>query len=508
MSLAVSRGLNVAVPLLFESSLPGLCGTRSAPHRFDEAAYDGRLGGLHRCDTIGLPELSEPQVMRHFVTLSAKNYCIDTGIYPLGSCSMKYNPRVNEKVARLDGLANIHPNQPEGTVQGILQIMYELGEALKAITGMADITLTPAAGAHGELTGLMAIKKALSEREERGRNIIIVPESAHGTNPASAVMCGFKVVSVQANKEGTVDMDVFKAILEKYEGKVAGMMLTNPNTLGIFEGEIKNMADLIHEQGGYFYMDGANLNALMGNALVDDFGVDAMHINIHKTFSTPHGGGGPGGGPVVFSELLAPYCPIPKVVKNPDGSYHLMDEADAPDTTLGRVKGFAGQVGLMVRALAYIKAMGAEGLTQASRDAILNANYLQHELTEGGLTAPFEGPNMHEFVLSDHYLKGTSVTTMDMAKGLLDAGHHPPTVYFPLVVSGAMLIEPTESEPLTSLDRFAGDLIGLADKAHGCQDDTCEMKSSPTLTPVRRCDEVGAAKNPVLRWVKPRGVDL
>ncbi|KAG9390219.1 hypothetical protein J8273_8259 [Carpediemonas membranifera] len=501
MSLAVSRGLNVAVPLLFESTLPQLCGTRCEPHRFGECCVNGRLGGLQRTESIGLPELSEPQVMRHYVTLSSKNYSIDTGIYPLGSCTMKYNPRVNEKVARLDGLANIHPNQPEGTVQGILQVMYELGEALKTITGMPEITLAPAAGSHGELTGLMAMKTAMMHRGEHGRNIIIVPESAHGTNPASAVMCGFKVVSVQANKEGTVDMDAFKAILEKYEGKVAGMMLTNPNTLGIFESEIKNMADLIHEQGGYFYMDGANLNALMGNALVHDFGVDAMHINLHKTFSTPHGGGGPGAGPVVFSELLAPYCPMPKVVKNPDGTYHLMEEDEAPETSLGRVKGFAGQVGIMIRALAYIMALGGEGITQSSRDAILNANYLQHQLMEGGVSAPFGDTNcLHECVMSDHHLKGTSVTTMDIAKGLLDEGHHPPTVYFPLVVSGAMLIEPTESEPITSLDGFAKSVVGLAQKAHAAEADVAEMHATPMHTPVRRCDEAGAARKPILKW--------
>ncbi len=321
------------------------------------------------------------------------------------NCTMKYNPRINEKVCRLPGLADIHPNQPESTVQGMLAVLWNLQEALKTITGMPGITIAPAAGSHGELTGLMAMKQALSERDEHGRNIMIVPESAHGTNPASAVMCGFKVVSVRANKEGTVDLDAFNALLEKHQGKVAGMMLTNPNTLGIFERDIKAMADSIHAAGGYFYCDGANFNALMGSALVSSFDVDAMHINVHKTFSTPHGGGGPGAGPVVFSERLIDHAPVPQVVRE-GNTFRLVDETERP-ATLGRVKGFVGQIGVLVRALAYIMALGPDGIAQSSKDAIMNANYLQARLKDT-YTAPFGDHHcLHECVMSDAHLKGT-----------------------------------------------------------------------------------------------------
>ena len=456
-----------------------------------------RLGGVRRTADLDLPGLSEPETMRHFVRLSQRNYAIDLGVFPLGSCTMKHNPRLNEKTARLPGFADIHPMQPQKTVQGALELIDELAGWLKTLTGMPAVAMSPKAGAHGELCGMLAIRKAIEARGELGkRTRVLVPASAHGTNPATAVQCGFTVDEIAANERGRVDMAAFRKKLERTDD-VAGIMLTNPNTCGLFETDIREIADLIHDAGGYFYCDGANFNAIVGRVRPGDLGVDAMHINLHKTFSTPHGGGGPGSGPTVLSEALAPFAPVPYVVKDADG-FRLVEEEDASDADpFGRMCAFHGQMGMFVRALTYMLSHGADGLKQAAEDAVLNANYVQARL-KTTMSPAFDGYCMHEALFSSAFLKGTGAETLDLAKGLIDEGYHPMTVYFPLVVPGAMLIEPTETESKQELDRFCDALASVAKKATSGQVDG--LKAAPLLAPAKRLDETAAARKPVLRW--------
>ncbi|MGB4107378.1 MAG: aminomethyl-transferring glycine dehydrogenase subunit GcvPB [Alphaproteobacteria bacterium] len=454
-----------------------------------------RTGRPARGD-IGLPQVSEPQALRHFVRMSTWNYSIDHGFFPLGSCTMKHNPRLNEKMARLPGFAHIHPKQPDETVQGALRLMHELQNWLAELTNLPGVCLTPAAGAHGELAGLMTIRRAHEMKGNKEKKVLLIPDSAHGTNPATATMCGFTVRNIPTKETGRLTLAAFKEALG--DGKdVAGMMVTNPNTCGLFETEIVAIADLLHKHGAYFYCDGANFNALVGKIRPGDFGVDVMHINLHKTFSTPHGGGGPGSGPICCTAELAKYMPVPTVIKKGD-AYKLETEADRPET-LGRLKGFQGQFGMFVRALAYMMSHGADGLKQVSEDAVLNANYILAQLKDDYF-APFahQGPCMHEALLTDKKQKEQGVTTLDIAKALCERGIHPMTVYFPLVVSGAMLIEPTETESKDSIDHFVGVMKDFAKDiaAGGGQ----KFHDYPLSTPRRRLDEVKAAREPKLRW--------
>ena len=452
------------------------------------------LGDFARKDAIGLPGLTEPEAMRHYVRLSQKNYAIDLGVYPLGSCTMKHTPRLNEKMARLPGFGDLHPLQPESTVQGALALMDQLSHWLTTLTGMPAVALSPKAGAHGELCGMLAIRAKLDADGQTKRRRVLVPDSAHGTNPATAVQCGFTVDEIPSDDTGRVDLEALKG---KLGDDVAGIMLTNPNTCGLFERDIRTIADLIHEAGGYFYCDGANFNAIVGRVRPGDLGVDAMHINLHKTFSTPHGGGGPGAGPTVFSEALAPYAPVPYVVKDGDAWKLVERNEDAEGAPFGRMSAFHGQMGMFVRALSYMMSHGADGLKQASEDAVLNANYLL-ALLDGPMTRAFDGYCMHEALFNDNFLKDTGVETLDFAKAMIDEGYHPMTMYFPLVVHGALLIEPTESESKTSLDRFADTLLALAEAAKAGE--TERFKQAPVHAPLRRLDETQAARQPVLRW--------
>jgi glycine dehydrogenase subunit 2 len=491
-TLSGNRGLMIEEKMIFEMGSPGRIGVdlpEPAPVTLD------RLAGCRRAAPIGLPDLGEPQVVRHYTRLSQKNYGIDTGFYPLGSCTMKHNPRLAEKMARLPGLADLHPFQPVSTVQGALQVIDSLAFWLKSLTGMPAIAMSPAAGAHGEWCGLMAIRACHEDRGQGHRRRVLVPESAHGTNPASAAMCGYTVDSIPAKANGRVDLEALKA---KLGDDVACLMLTNPNTCGLFESEILDIAAAIHAAGAYFYCDGANFNAIVGRVRVADLGIDAMHINLHKTFATPHGGGGPGAGPTVLSAALAPYAPLPFVVHGENGFDLIEHAAQAPDARpFGRVKGYHGQFGVFVRALAYIQSMGADGLRQASTDAVLNANYLLATLKDD-LSASFDGPCMHECLFDDSFLKDTGISTLDFAKALIDEGYHPMTMYFPLVVHGALLMEPTETESKETLDQFAAVVRGLAAKAKAGHAD--DFRQSPRLTPRRRLDETLAARSPVLRW--------
>lgn len=454
-----------------------------------------RTGQKARED-IGLPQVSEPQALRHFVRMSTWNYSIDHGFFPLGSCTMKHNPRLNEKLARLPGFAHIHPKQPDETVQGALKLMHQLQHWLAELTNLPGVCLTPAAGAHGELAGLLTIRRAHELKGNKHKTVLLVPDSAHGTNPATATMCGFTVRNIPTKDTGRLTLTAFKEALG--DGKdVAGMMVTNPNTCGLFETEIVEIADLLHKAGGYFYCDGANFNALVGKIRPGDFGVDVMHINLHKTFSTPHGGGGPGSGPICCTAELAKYMPVPTVIKKGD-QYKLETETDRPET-LGRLKGFQGQFGMHVRALAYMMSHGADGLKQVSEDAVLNANYILAELKDD-YHAPFahQGPCMHEALLTDKKQKEAGVTTLDIAKGLCERGIHPMTVYFPLVVPGAMLIEPTETESKDSIDHFIKVMKEFASDVRGGGGE--KFHAFPLSTPRRRLDEVKAAREPKLRW--------
>ncbi len=451
-----------------------------------------RLGGLGRDSEIGLPGLSEPETVRHFVRLSQKNYAIDMGPFPLGSCTMKHNPRLNEKIARLPGFADLPPLAPQSCVQGALELIDMLAHWLKELTGMPAVAMSPKAGAHGELCGMMAIKAAIEARGEGAkRTRVLAPESAHGTNPATAVQCGFTVEEIPADATGRVDLAALK---EKLGDDVAAIMVTNPNTCGLFERDIRAIADAVHDAGGYFYCDGANFNAIAGKVRPGDLGVDAMHINLHKTFSTPHGGGGPGAGPTVLAAALETFAPVPFVVRR-DGEYHLVETQSAE--SFGRMTAFHGQMGMFTRALAYMMSHGVDGVRQVAEDAVLNANYVLARLkTE--MTPAFDGYCMHEALFDDRFLKDTGVETIDFAKAMIDEGYHPMTMYFPLVVHGAMLIEPTESESKRELDLFCDALLSLAKRAKSGEAEA--FKAAPVYAPRRRLDETAAARKPVLRW--------
>lgn len=436
-----------------------------------------------------LPEVCEGDIARHFTLLSRRNHGVDSGFYPLGSCTMKYNPKINEDVAGLEGFTGVHPYQQTDTVQGCLQILCEMDKMLSEITGMERFTLQPAAGAHGELTGLMIIKAYHQSRGDTGRMKIIVPDSAHGTNPASAVLAGFEVVEVKSNARGGVDIDALKHAVG---ADTAGLMLTNPNTLGLFDENIKEIATIIHEAGGLLYYDGANANAILGICRPGDMGFDVVHLNLHKTFSTPHGGGGPGSGPVGVKKALVPFLPVP-VVEVDANKYRL--DFDHPQT-IGRVKSFYGNFGIILRAYSYIRTMGPDGLRKVSETAVLNANYLMNRLKDQ-FTIPYDRTCMHEFVLSGQRQEEKGVRTLDMAKRLLDFGYHPPTIYFPLIIHEAMMLEPTETESIETLNRFAETLLNIADEADQ-EPDT--VRNAPYNTVVTRLDEVKAARTPLLRW--------
>ncbi len=494
-----SKGLDQAEALIFERG-----GVENTGVDFPAPKdLKTRLGGLERTAPIGLPGLSEPETMRHYVRLSRKNYAIDLGLYPLGSCTMKHNPRLNEKVARMPGFADVHPLQPASTVQGAYEVMDVLAHWLLTLTGMPAVALSPKAGAHGEFCGMMAIRARLDADGQTHRRRVLVPESAHGTNPATAVQCGFTVDEIPADAGGRVDMAALKA---KLGDDVAGIMLTNPNTCGLFERDIREIADLIHGCGGYFYCDGANFNAIVGRVRPGDLGIDAMHINLHKTFSTPHGGGGPGAGPTVLSEALAPFAPLPLLMvdrDNPKGmaimhmAEHESELAGKDLHPFGRMAAFHGQMGMFTRALTYMMSHGADGLKQVADDAVLNANYILARL-KPVMTPAFEGTCMHEALFDDRFLKGTGVTTLDFAKAMIDEGYHPMTMYFPLVVHGAMLIEPTETESKGGLDRFIDVMEALAVAAKAGE--TARFQAAPVHAPIKRLDETRAARQPVLRW--------
>ncbi|MBP6031072.1 MAG: aminomethyl-transferring glycine dehydrogenase subunit GcvPB [Sphingobium sp.] len=493
-----NRALMLEEPLIFEIGSTDRTGVDMA----DAPPAQSRLGALARTAPIGLPGLSEQETVRHYTRLSRQNYAIDLGLFPLGSCTMKHNPRLNEKVARMPGFADLHPLSPQSAVQGALAVIHELGEWLKTLTGMAAVAMSPKAGAHGELCGLLSIRAALEARGD-ARSVILVPESAHGTNPATAAFCGYAVEDIPATPEGRVDLAALQARLGP---DVAAVMITNPNTCGLFERDMKRIADAVHAAGAFVYCDGANFNAIVGRVRPGDLGVDAMHINLHKTFSTPHGGGGPGSGPVVLSEALAPYAPLPIVEKDAEGVFHLIEEETAGAHhagTFGRMVAFHGQMGMFTRALAYILSHGADGLRQVAEDAVLNANYILRSL-EDVLDAPFgfSGPCMHEALFSD---KGVAdgFSTLDIAKGLIDEGYHPMTMYFPLVVHGAMLIEPTETESKAALDQFIMALRSVAERAKAGDE---ALKGAPWFAPRRRLDETLAARKPKLVWEEAAGL--
>jgi glycine dehydrogenase subunit 2 len=484
------HGLVQDEPLIFE-----LGGWSKTGVDLPEVELDASdLAGLTRDAPIGLPGLSEPETLRHYVRLSQKNHAIDLAMYPLGSCTMKHNPRLNEKMARLPGFADIHPLQPQSTVPGAIALMDQLAHWLKTLTGMPAVALSPKAGAHGELCGLLAIRAALEARGD-ARRTVLAPVSAHGTNPATAALAGYRVTEIAQTADGRVDIADLAA---KLGPDVAAVMVTNPNTCGLFERDVIEIARLTHEAGAFFYCDGANFNAIVGRVRPGDLGVDAMHINLHKTFSTPHGGGGPGAGPVVFSEALAPFAPAPWVVSGSDGPRLVERNEGEAAQAFGRLCAFHGQMGMYVRALAYMLSHGSDGLRQVAEDAVLNANYVKARLSEV-MTAAFpDGPCMHEALFDDAWLEGTGVTTLDMAKALIDEGFHPMTVYFPLVVRGAMLIEPTETEPKREIDRFCDAMLELAAAAKA--GDVDRFKGAPFKAPLRRLDETAAARKPRLRW--------
>ncbi|MGA8743700.1 MAG: aminomethyl-transferring glycine dehydrogenase subunit GcvPB [Terracidiphilus sp.] len=508
--------------LVFEKSSPGKKAYKLPPLDVPEVDAAALLGDAHRKTPGQLPELSEIEIIRHFTRLSTWNYAIDLGMYPLGSCTMKYNPRVNEFVARIEGLAEAHPYRPESLAQGALEIIDLLQRCLIEITGMDTITLQPAAGAHGEFTGILLVR-AWHESQGNARRKIIIPDSAHGTNPATAAICGYQVENLKSNADGGIDLE---ALTRQVDEDTAALMLTNPSTLGVFENEIHKIADILHAKGALLYMDGANMNALVGKVRPGDFGVDVMHLNLHKTFSTPHGGGGPGSGPVACKKFLESFLPTPVLVRKPSqdspqnmsapsfrqllgekvgnhetqsasGSLHW--DYNRPHS-VGRVRAFYGNTGMFIRALAYILANGPDGLRQTTEDAVLNANYIRKNL-EDLYDLPYKTPSMHEVVFSDKKQAAKGVKTGDIAKRLIDYGFHPYTVSFPLIVHGALMIEPTESESLEELDLFIQAMRSIAKEV----EETPEVvKSAPHSTRVSRLDEVTAARKPILRWKPER----
>ncbi len=486
MISAEGRGLVLDEKLLFEQSREGRVGYSLAKLDVPVALPDG---ALCRDEITDFPELSEVDVIRHYTRLSTWNYGVDSGFYPLGSCTMKYNPKVNEAAARLPGFAEIHPQTPEALNQGALELMYTLQNNLAEVSGFQEVTLQPAAGAQGEFVGMLMIR-AWHEARGQKRNKVIIPDTAHGTNPASAALCGYEVVTVAS--DGVISKESIAAVMDD---DVAALMVTNPNTLGLFESDIREICDLIHERGGLVYSDGANFNALMGVSRPGDIGIDVMHFNLHKTFSTPHGGGGPGAGPVGVVEELVPYLPKPVVVKDGD-SYKL--DYDRPNS-IGRVKSFYGHFGILVRAYCYILSLGGEGLKRATELAVLNANYVRARL-EGEYSLPYQQRSLHEVVFSESAL-ANECHTLDVAKRLIDYGFHPPTIYFPLVVAGALMIEPTETESKQMIDDFCDALLAIAEEAKTAPE---KLKMAPVRAKVKRLDEATAARKPKLRWEADR----
>ena len=484
--------------LIFERSQPGRIGYRLPPLDVEEEPLNDLVPKeFQRQDDLeGVPEVSEVDVIRHFVRMSTWNYSIDLGMYPLGSCTMKYNSRLNERVARIPGFANLHPLAEEHEAQGALEVIYDLQQHLAEITGLPGVSLQPAAGAHGEMTGIMIIRAFLDARDGAAashRRTMLIPDSAHGTNPASAHLSGFSVKTIRSTPEGLTDLDHLRELCA--HGEVAGLMLTNPNTLGLFERNIKEICEIVHEAGGLVYMDGANMNALVGVARPGDMGVDVIHLNLHKTFSTPHGGGGPGCGPCCCTKELEPFLPVPRIVKK--GDVFSLDN-DQPKS-IGRVKAFFGNYGMMLRALAYTLTHGYDGLREATEAAVLNARYIARGLSDD-YDKPFNSPPMHEVVFTDKRQTRKGVHTLDIAKRLIDYGFHPMTIYFPLIVQGAMLIEPTESVGRQELDQFIDAMKSIAREA---VEDPELVLNAPHNTRIGRLDEAAAARKPVLRW-KPK----
>lgn len=482
--------LNKEEKLIFELSVPGRNTNLLPECDVDETDITDMIPAeLLRKEEADLPELGEVDVVRHFTHLSQKNYGVDSGFYPLGSCTMKYNPKVNEEVSRLDGFLKVHPYQPEETVQGCLELLYKTDRFLCEITGMDRFTLQPAAGAHGEMTGLMIIKAYHENNRDYKRKKIIVPDSAHGTNPASAATAGFEVVEVKSNERGGVDIDALKELMSD---EIAGLMLTNPNTLGLFDENIDLIAKIVHDAGGLLYYDGANANAIIGISRPGDMGFDVVHLNLHKTFSTPHGGGGPGSGPVGVKKHLEPFLPKP-VAEFDNGKYYF--DYDRP-LSIGKVKSFYGNFLVVVKAYAYIRSLGAEGLRRVSEAAVLNANYIKEKLKKY-YHLPYDRTCMHEVVFSGQEQKKYGVSTLDIAKRLLDFGYHPPTIYFPLIVKEAFMVEPTETESKETLDEFIEAMIEIANEA---ETDPEKLLQAPHSTPVLRLDEANAARRPVLKY--------
>jgi len=490
-----SQHINQNEGLIFERSRPGRVGYHLSALDVEAEPIEQFLAPQDRRedDLAGLPEVSEVDVIRHFTRISTWNYAVDLGMYPLGSCTMKYNPKLNERVSRFEGFAAAHPYLPDELAQGNLRLLKDLEEALAEITGMAAVSLQPAAGAQGEMTGLMTIRKCLESRGN-ARKYVIIPDSAHGTNPASAAICGYEVKTIKSGSDGSVDLDNLRAVVND---EVAALMLTNPSTLGMFEEKIEEVCRIVHEAGGLVYMDGANMNALVGVTRPGDMGVDVLHLNLHKTFSTPHGGGGPGAGPIAVTSELAPFLPFPRVVEEsaPDGTTRLRLDYDRPNS-VGRVRAFHGNFSVLVRALCYIVTLGPKGLREATETAVLNANYIAHHLRDDYEMA-YEGKPMHEVVFNDKRQQANGVHTLDIAKRLIDYGFHPMTVYFPLIVPGSIMIEPTESEGREELDLFIDAMRSIAQEARENPD---LVRQAPHHTRIGRLDEATAARRPVLRW--------
>ncbi|MFN6204598.1 MAG: aminomethyl-transferring glycine dehydrogenase subunit GcvPB [Acidobacteriota bacterium] len=491
----VSTHINQNEGLIFERSRPGRVGYRLPDLDVEAVPVESLLEGRNlRDDSLsGLPEVSEVDVIRHFTRISTWNYAVDLGMYPLGSCTMKYNPKLNERVSRFDGFAAAHPYTPDELAQGNLQLLYDLERSLCEITGLAAVSLQPAAGAQGEMTGLMTIRKCLESRGD-ARKYVIIPDSAHGTNPASAAICGYQVKTIKSGPDGSVDLENLKNVLDQ---DVAALMLTNPSTLGLFEEKIEEICRLVHEAGGLVYMDGANMNALVGVTRPGDMGVDVIHLNLHKTFSTPHGGGGPGAGPIAVTSELEPFLPFPRVVaeQGVDGQTTFRLDYNRPQS-VGRVRAFHGNFSVLVRALCYIVSLGPDGLREATETAVLNANYIAHHLKDDYEIA-YDGKPMHEVVFTDKRQQAYGVHTLDIAKRLIDYGFHPMTVYFPLIVPGAIMIEPTESEGREEIDLFIDALKSIAREA---RENPELVKKAPHQTRIGRLDEATAARKPVLRW--------
>ena len=489
----VRQHVTLDEPLLFEHSSPGKSGCQLPPLDVPRVEPEAALGaGLVRRDIPGFPEVSEVGVVRHFTRLSSWNYAIDLGLYPLGSCTMKYNPRLNEAVARIDGIASAHPYQPESLSQGLFKIQMTLEAYLADICGMQAVTVQPAAGAHGELTGLLLIR-AFHEAAGDARRVVLIPDSAHGTNPATASIAGYEAHEIPSNASGRIDVERLRAAVDQ---DVAALMVTNPNTVGIFESDIQEVSRILHSKGAQLYMDGANMNALAGIARPGEFGVDVMHLNLHKTFSTPHGGGGPGAGPVAVRQHLEPFLPVPRIKVGADG---LCLDWERPES-IGRVRAFYGNFGVLVRALAYILAHGGDGIRNATVDAVLNANYIRKGL-ESHYDLPFDAPSMHECIFSDSRQASRGVKTGDIAKRLIDYGFHPYTVSFPLIVRGALMIEPTETESKRELDAFVDAMRAIADEV---DKDPDLVRGAPHSTRTTKVDETLAARKPTISWQPPR----